>query len=742
MNKMMFKITIASLCTLAMRFGLLTGSVGAAPFVYETESEFLATGDFNGDGMADIALVERSKGCVRYGIGSGDGSFNWLPGRSCEMEDVTSVAVGKFIDTRTDALAFVSDSENVLTILGAEAGGVPTIPVAVTTRSQGPNLVFAAGKGGAGRTAFDDLLVFSIYNNDPAANRVTCLRNEGKGFTQISEEPTSLSGSRGKRLALKRGGKEYATVIYEEAQSARLIVRTLEARGMSTVLEIPGVSKGSDYLVGNFRGETLREFVFYESGKPTITVCPVIESNGKFRAGDLKTFTLSNPVTHLIAVDGPQRSRLLAVFGAANTAELLDFDTVNPPVTLQTLKGHPYGFLFDAVDMPDGVVLFSMSHSITNDFVTKQSLKHATYYQAYRLKSDGSYAMAGGGWLPARERDYSTVYHIHKNSLASQTEKTEADMKPYTNTIPGTDKKYEMVAIPSGEFLMGSPATEKNRAMDEGPQHRVNVSPFWMGKYEVTWDQYLLFMYPEEEKQLRETFKVADDLNTIADAVTRPSKPYESMDFGMGKFSRRGGKGFPAIAMTQHAANKFCHWLSAKTGHFYRLPTEAEWEYAARAGTTNTYFFGDDPVELPKYALYYDYSGPSFRYEEVGKKKPNPWGLFDIYGNVSEWTLDQYETGYYKDSAAQGVISDPWNKAVLPYPHSVRGGSYDDDPDKLRSAARSKSSPEWKKSDPDLPKSIWWLPDCRTVGFRIVRPLKVPSPEEMAKYWISGVEKD
>jgi len=204
------------------------------------------------------------------------------------------------------------------------------------------------------------------------------------------------------------------------------------------------------------------------------------------------------------------------------------------------------------------------------------------------------------------------------------------------------------------------------------------------------------------------------------------------MSFGMGK------DGFPAISMTQHAANKYCHWLSAKTGHFYRLPTEAGWEYACRAGTTTAYSFGDDPAQLEQYA--WSEQNSDFKYQKVGKKKPNPWGLYDMHGNVAEWCLDQYEPSYeeFKDA----VTTDPWTRATKPYPHSVRGGSFDDEAAKLRSAARRFSDKSWKMRDPQLPKSIWWLTDAQFLGFRIVRPLAVPSAEELQKYWTSGVEKE
>ena len=179
------------------------------------------------------------------------------------------------------------------------------------------------------------------------------------------------------------------------------------------------------------------------------------------------------------------------------------------------------------------------------------------------------------------------VAEIAKLIVATSKEKTEAEMKPYATTIVGADVAFDMVPIPSGKFKIGSPENEVGRRADEGPQKEVAVEPFWMGKCEVTWDELRLFMYPEEEKKNRASKQIKteqEDGVKASDEVTHPTQPYVEMSFGMGT------DGFPAISMTQHHALKYCQWLSARTGHFYRLPTEAEWEYAARAGTTTKYF--------------------------------------------------------------------------------------------------------------------------------------------------------
>jgi formylglycine-generating enzyme required for sulfatase activity len=190
--------------------------------------------------------------------------------------------------------------------------------------------------------------------------------------------------------------------------------------------------------------------------------------------------------------------------------------------------------------------------------------------------------------------------------------------------------------------------------------------------------------------------------------------------------------------MTQLAARTYCEWLSAKTGRYYRLPTEAEWEYACRAGTTTAYSFGDDPGELDDHAWHYENCEDS--YHPVGEKKPNPWGLYDIHGNVAEWTLDQYIPDYYQRFAGK-VSKNPWPIPHKIYPLAVRGGSWDDDPPALRSAARRGSEKDWKQQDPQLPQSIWYFTDALFAGFRVVRPLEVPSAEEQAKLWNAGVKE-
>jgi formylglycine-generating enzyme required for sulfatase activity len=177
--------------------------------------------------------------------------------------------------------------------------------------------------------------------------------------------------------------------------------------------------------------------------------------------------------------------------------------------------------------------------------------------------------------------------------------------------------------------------------------------------------------------------------------------------------------------MTHHAALRYCQWLGKKTGRAYRLPTEAEWEYAARAGRDAAYPFGDDPKALGEYAWFKDNSGdgdhPRGTTHKVGTRKANAFGLHDLLGNVAEWTLDQYDPKGYEARAKQPLsvrpVTAPTDKK---WSHVVRGGSWADKADRLRCASRRVSDKSWQKWDPQVPRSVWWLTRMDVVGFRVV----------------------
>lgn len=312
-------------------------------------------------------------------------------------------------------------------------------------------------------------------------------------------------------------------------------------------------------------------------------------------------------------------------------------------------------------------------------------------------------------------------------------------MISYSVKIPGSDVEFEMMPVPGGDFSLGSPDTEPGHTKSEGPQVTVVVPPFWMGRHEVTWAEYQEFM------KLCDIFERFDDQkirplteeNKI-DAVTGPSKLYDpSFTYASGE-----DPDLPAVTMSQYAAKQYTKWLSLLTGSFYRLPTEAEWEYACRSGQTTAYSFGDDALQLDEYAWYSENSDSASH--PVGQKLPNAWGLYDMHGNVSEWVLDGYRTYWYsrlKDGTAVDKALS-WPKQL--YPRVLRGGSWQLEAVDCRSAARRKSDDElWRSYDPNSPKSPWWFAseEAQDVGFRVMRPLSDPIPNARTKYWDADLEE-
>lgn len=297
----------------------------------------------------------------------------------------------------------------------------------------------------------------------------------------------------------------------------------------------------------------------------------------------------------------------------------------------------------------------------------------------------------------------------------------------YTEQIPGTPLSFRMKAIPGGTFRMGSTEKEAFHKSDEAPVRQVTIRPFFMAEVEVTWDQYWAFYgnTMSEGRTPPETV-YARNSDPEVDAISGPTPPFGFPDQGWGGGDR------PAITMTHYGAEIFCQWLSEKTGKKYRLPTEAEWEYAARGGTETPYFFGGDPKDFSdrgfwrkfcdaktdSISTYVIYSKNSKnRTQEPDRVKANPFGLKNMLGNVMEYCADKYDPDAYSKSGEQ--VTDPCVTDGTEW--VVRGGNYTSDAADLRSAARSHTLHEaWLKTDPQQPKSIWWYSDIRGIGFRVV----------------------
>lgn len=263
----------------------------------------------------------------------------------------------------------------------------------------------------------------------------------------------------------------------------------------------------------------------------------------------------------------------------------------------------------------------------------------------------------------------SVVLHALAPAAPAQQAKDPEPGKPFRQEVAATAYAIEMVPIPASE---------------DG-----SIKPFWMSRTEITWDVFDVYAFRLDE---------GEPGGEGVDAVSRPSKPYLPPDRGLGH------EGYAAISVGFKNAQEFCNWLSARTGRHYRLPTEAEWEHACRAG-------GAESPPLDEIAWH---AGNSEGVPHpVGTKKPNAWGLHDMHGNVLEWVV--------------GADGKP----------VTCGGSWRDPPEKVGCGARQKQDPSWNSTDPQVPKSKWWLSDGPFVGFRIVcdpEPRgKAESPESKKK---------
>jgi formylglycine-generating enzyme required for sulfatase activity len=259
----------------------------------------------------------------------------------------------------------------------------------------------------------------------------------------------------------------------------------------------------------------------------------------------------------------------------------------------------------------------------------------------------------------------------------------------FTQTIPGSTVKFDMIAIPEGVIQIGSPTNEAGRSPTEQEPKTAKVKRFWMGKCEVTWAEFLPYAYIQQSN-VAKSGKPIEGI-TDKDGITHPTKPFASV------YRDHGDKdAHPALGMSLPCALNYTKWLSKKTGRHYRLPTEEEWEYACRAGSTTAYFWGNDAAPAKQYAWFKDNAAENIHL--VGKLQPNAFGLYDMAGNVGEWCAN----------------SDPTKPGVL------RGGAWTEEVTQLRSAARMIETEAWNENDPNSPQSIWWLSAADFTGIRVV----------------------
>ncbi len=247
---------------------------------------------------------------------------------------------------------------------------------------------------------------------------------------------------------------------------------------------------------------------------------------------------------------------------------------------------------------------------------------------------------------------------------APLTSPNRPELENFTQRIEGTAIELEMIAVPS----MIDPVDDRH------------VGGFYISKTELPWELYDLFVYPEMDGANEK----AGETDGV-DALARPSKPYVPPDRGFGH------AGYPANSMTHHAATEFCKWLSARTGRTYRLPARAEWIYAAGGRSDFTDFKVDEEA-------WHD-ENSDWKTHPIATKEPNNFGLHDTLGNTAEWIAD--------DQDGDGLLE-------------IVGGHYLTPPEEISRDWIEEQTSAWNASDPQIPKSKWWLPDAPFVGFRVV----------------------
>ena len=422
----------------------IRAAIDNSSFTYETPREFFGSGDFDGDGRLDIVIVDKETGKYRLGYQIQPGLISWVDCRPSGTKGITGFTVGKLVATNTDAVAFAAPDDKITLVdaSSTSATGKPqTLPF---TAALGPNMVLAVDAGSVSKTGLMDFLVGSIYNS-PDPNLATLVRNDGAEYAKIAENVLPGPAVRGNHLVLKAGQPEAGCFLVTGDNGDTFQVQSFVDGKAVSIATVGGLPSGSDYASGSFRNSTSREFLFYKPGQNSLAFRPLEDAGGSVKLAEGSTFDLGHPVRRVVTLG----QRLLIIFGEGETAGVFSFDGTKAPAPIAELSATNEVFTC-AANLPEGFVVFTQP----------ASGKFSNKYRVYKTSGD-SYAVSSFGSLPSlADNDNITIPDIAARVSTSAPKIAESEMKPYTNTIPGTRVTYAMLPIPAGEFVMGSPANE------------------------------------------------------------------------------------------------------------------------------------------------------------------------------------------------------------------------------------------------------------------------------------------
>jgi hypothetical protein len=439
----------------------------ASGFVYQTESEFTSAGDFDGDGRADVVVVDKATGNFRIGYQLTAGQHTWAKARGSGIEAVGGFSAGKLLNAGRDALAFTAPDANRINVLEAATPGAPALPGSVFLPAVGPNLVVALDIGGAGNTALEDLFIGSVDNAGSFPDQLNLLRNNAGSFSSLAGDMLTAPLGGGNVVVLKSGTPKIVAALLRGGASDTFRAYNLSAGTVAQAVQLTGLATNSAYVYANFSASAFAQFLFYQPGElnGVVRLRSVTEpSPGTFGFAAEVPFTFGAPIQQIFTLPNGSTTRLLIVFGDGESAGIYNFDGVNPPVPVQQLDA-PAGESFSGA-VPFGNGSFMMLSSLAGS-------KTSSHFQSYNL-SGANYVAAQGGNLPA-----VTALSASANLFQFEAEPFVSATPNLLRTLSAGDwtSQFNKAALPQLSVMVESFASPSNGLDNPAPMNLGSANP-------------------------------------------------------------------------------------------------------------------------------------------------------------------------------------------------------------------------------------------------------------------------